>query len=69
MNFFDHQQQARLASKRLIVLFALAVIGTVVAVNAVLAIASAWFGGFAPGVQVVTAGGMVLDTRQVPLGL
>jgi Zn-dependent protease with chaperone function len=69
MNFFDHQQQARLASKRLIVLFALAVIGTVVAVNAVVAIASAWFGGFAPGVQVVTAGGMVLDTRQVPLGL
>ncbi|MDZ7653784.1 MAG: M48 family metallopeptidase [Burkholderiaceae bacterium] len=69
MNFFDHQQQARVASKRLIVLFALAVIGTVVAVNAVVAVAATWFGGVAPGVQVVTAGGLVLDTRQVPLGL
>jgi Zn-dependent protease with chaperone function len=69
MNFFDHQQQARVATKRLIVLFTLAVIGTVVAVNAVVAIAYTWLGGFAPGVQVVTAGGLVLDTRQVPLGL
>ncbi len=35
MNFFEHQDQARRNSQRLIVLFALAVIGVVVAVNVV----------------------------------
>ena len=70
MNFFDHQQQARLASKRLVVLFTIAVVLTVLAVNAVVAVAWTWFGaGVGPGVQVVTAGGMVLDTRQTPWGL
>ncbi|MCU0952365.1 MAG: M48 family metallopeptidase [Burkholderiaceae bacterium] len=38
MNFFDHQQQARVATKRLVLLFALAVIGVVVAVN----VAASW---------------------------
>jgi Zn-dependent protease with chaperone function len=37
MNFFEHQQQARVSTRRLIVLFALAVIGVVLAVNAVTA--------------------------------
>lgn len=35
MNFFDHQQQARVSTRRLIILFALAVIGVVLAVNVV----------------------------------
>jgi Zn-dependent protease with chaperone function len=39
MNFFEHQQQARMSTRRLIVFFALAVIGVVLAVNAVAAIA------------------------------
>jgi Zn-dependent protease with chaperone function len=39
MNFFEHQQQARISTRRLIVFFALAVIGVVLAVNAVAAIA------------------------------
>lgn len=33
MNFFEHQQQARVASKRLVFLFVLAVIGVVAAIN------------------------------------
>src|SRR5882672_8680711 len=37
MNFFEHQQQARASSRRLTMLFALAVLATVVAVNLVLA--------------------------------
>src|SRR5882757_8139401 len=37
MNFFEHQQQARANSRRLTVLFVLAVLATVVAVNLVLA--------------------------------
>jgi Zn-dependent protease with chaperone function len=37
MDFFEHQQQARTNSKRLIALFALAVLGTVIAVNLVVA--------------------------------
>jgi len=39
MNFFEHQQQARVSTRRLIVLFALAVIGVVLAVNAVTVLA------------------------------
>lgn len=39
MNFFEHQQQARVSTRRLIVLFVLAVIGVVLAVNAVAALA------------------------------
>jgi Zn-dependent protease with chaperone function len=39
MNFFEHQQQARISTRRLIVFFSLAVIGVVLAVNAVAAIA------------------------------
>ena len=69
MNFFEHQQQARVASKRLVVLFALAVIATVVAVNAVVAIGWSWFGGTSSGVQIVTAGGLVIDSRQTPWAL
>lgn len=69
MNFFEHQQQARVASKRLVTLFALAVIATVLAVNFVVAIGWSWFGGAAGGVQVVTAGGLVIDSRQTPWGL
>jgi Zn-dependent protease with chaperone function len=69
MNFFDHQQQARVATRRLVVLFTLAVIATVLAVNAVVAVVYGWLGGFGPGMRVVTAGGLVLDTRQVPLAL
>lgn len=69
MNFFEHQQQARVASKRLVVLFLLAVAATVLAVNAVVAVAWSWMGGFGPGVQVMTAGGLVLSTKQVPFGL
>ena len=69
MNFFEHQQQARVASKRLVVLFALAVIATVVAVNAVVTIGWSWFGGASSGVQIVTAGGLVIDSRQTPWAL
>jgi Zn-dependent protease with chaperone function len=66
MNFFEHQQQARLASKRLVLLFTLAVIGTVVAVNLVVAFVLGGFGGgfFRTGVQVVTAGGLVVEVEQ-----
>jgi Zn-dependent protease with chaperone function len=35
MNFFEHQEQARRSSRRLVILFALAVIAVVIAVNAV----------------------------------
>jgi Zn-dependent protease with chaperone function len=45
MNFFDHQQQARVATKRLVLLFALAVIGVVAAVN----VAASWAWYFAGG--------------------
>jgi Zn-dependent protease with chaperone function len=38
MNFFEHQQQARVSTRRLIVLFALAVVGVVLAVNVVAAV-------------------------------
>jgi Zn-dependent protease with chaperone function len=69
MNFFEHQQQARLASRRLVVLFALAVLATLAAINAVLALLLAWLGGFAPGVQVVTAGGAVIGGDQVAWSL
>lgn len=44
MNFFDHQQQARVATKRLVILFVLAVIGVVVAVNFVVGWALAFAG-------------------------
>ncbi len=38
MNFFEHQQQARVSTRRLVVLFALAVVGVVLAVNVVAAV-------------------------------
>jgi len=69
MNFFEHQQQARLASRRLVVLFVLAVLATLAAINAVLAFVLAWLGGFAPGVHVVTAGGAVIGGDQVAWSL
>jgi Zn-dependent protease with chaperone function len=70
MNFFEHQQQARVNSKRLIVLFALAVLGTVLAVNLVVAVAGGWAGAFtqSTGVQVMTAGGATYKGG-VPVGL
>ncbi len=70
MDFFEHQQQARVNSKRLVVLFTLAVIGTVIAVNAVVAAAFALVGGAtAPGVAVVTAGGLDVRGGGMPLGM
>ncbi|MFN9676627.1 MAG: M48 family metallopeptidase [Betaproteobacteria bacterium] len=42
MNFFEHQQQARRASMRLVLLFLVAVAGVVLAVNVVGALSYAW---------------------------
>ena len=47
MNFFEHQAQARRDSTRLVILFALAVLGIVVAVNLVVAlVGQVGLGGF-----------------------
>ena len=56
MNFFEHQAQARRDSTRLVVLFALAVLGIVVAVNLVVALVA----GARPGVMAAASIGTLL---------
>jgi Zn-dependent protease with chaperone function len=70
MNFFQHQEQARRTSQRLIWLFALSVIAIVIAVNGVvgfLYLATAKSAG--PGVAHITQGGLVLNAGVVPAGV
>ncbi len=56
MNFFEHQAQARRDSTRLVILFALAVLGIVLAVNLVVALVA----GARPGVLAAASIGTVL---------
>lgn len=59
MNFFEHQQQARVATRWLLALFALAVLGVVLVVNVVLA----W--GFAFAGRVLTPQGHAMAALAV----
>jgi Zn-dependent protease with chaperone function len=59
MNFFEHQDQARRSSTRLVVLFVLAVIAVVVAVNVVGAFLYQWIGA---------GGGQALGAARLPNG-
>jgi Zn-dependent protease with chaperone function len=69
MNFFEHQQQARRSTTRLILLFVIAVAGVVLAVNIALSLVFGWGGAFlGPGVHTVTAGGLRVG-RSSPVGL
>jgi Zn-dependent protease with chaperone function len=65
MNFFEQQQQARRSTTRLVLLFGVAVLGVVLAVNLVLALAFNWGGAF---VQMETEGALRL-ARNAPTGL
>ncbi|MEJ2175890.1 MAG: hypothetical protein P8Y76_13545, partial [bacterium] len=58
MNFFDHQQLARRNTRVMIVLYVLAVLGVIVAVDAVLA-----------GIYLWTQSGSTLEARRAPLTL
>lgn len=77
MNFFDHQQQARESTRRLIVLFVLAVFGVVLAVNVVAVLALGYGGGRpTPGLHalvtlftlVLIAAGTVWETLALRSG-
>jgi Zn-dependent protease with chaperone function len=65
MNFFEQQQQARRSTTRLVLLFGVAVVGVVLAVNLALALALGFVG---PGVHTVSAGGVTVS-RGGPVGL
>jgi Zn-dependent protease with chaperone function len=58
VNFFDHQQLARRNTRVMIVLYVLAVLGVIVAVDAVLA-----------GIYLWTQSGSTLEARRAPLTL
>jgi len=57
MNFFQHQEQARRQTRTLVILFALAVIAIVIAVNVAMGVVWSW-----------TTGGRVLDVSAYPRG-
>jgi Zn-dependent protease with chaperone function len=70
MNFFQHQEQARRASRRLIWLFAISVLAIVIAVN--LAVGFIYLSSIkatGPGFAHVTGGALQLRAGGVPLGL
>jgi len=52
MNFFEHQEQARQTSRRLVGLFVLAVVAIVIAVNAVVALMVVYWGASQSGAPV-----------------
>ncbi|RZI43865.1 peptidase [Herbaspirillum sp. HC18] len=63
MNFFQHQDQARRQTRTLIVLFALAVIAIIAAVNIVLAVVWSWTAtGYVPGMHAYPRGFFVTNT-------
>src|SRR3970040_1133709 len=65
MNFFEHQDLARRNSRRLVVLYALAVVAVVIAVDLVLAAGYLW-GAHAPADRVP---GLLASLLAVPPGL
>lgn len=70
MNFFQHQEQARRTSTRLVWLFAASVIAIVIAVNAVVGMLYlATVNSAGPGVAHITAGGLMIDGSSVPAAL
>jgi Zn-dependent protease with chaperone function len=63
MNFFEHQHQARRQTRTLIILFALAVLGIVAAVNLALALVWSWTqSGYIPGMRAYPKGFFATNT-------
>jgi Zn-dependent protease with chaperone function len=70
MNFFQHQEQAHRASRRLIWLFAISVLAIVIAVNLVVGfIYLSSIKAAGPGFAYVTGGALQLRAGGVPFGL
>lgn len=70
MNFFQHQEQARRASRRLVALFMLSLIAIVIAVNIVVGfIYLASVNAAGPGFVHITGGALQLPASGVPFGV